>query len=127
MSQQQSKPNYHKKAHINCIKGITRASSSGDQSDYTPEAQGNPTTEGHPTKTGVKGDQSNMQKQTKESPKIGKQRNNLQSKGKGESPEKEKRRIEASNLSDIEFKVMVIRILKELRENYRNTMGATRN
>ena len=36
------------------------------------------------------------------------QRNNLQMKGKEESPEKELSEIEASNLSNIEFKVMVI-------------------
>ena len=34
------------------------------------------------------------------------------------SPEKEVNEMEASNLSDIEFKVEVIRMLKELSENY---------
>ena len=31
--------------------------------------------------------------------------------------------IEASNLSDIEFKVMVIRMLKELSKNYKELSG----
>ena len=34
------------------------------------------------------------------------------------NPHKELNEIEASKLSDIEFKVMVIRIVKELKENY---------
>ena len=38
------------------------------------------------------------------------QRNNPQLKGKEESPEKELSEIEASNLSDTEFKILVIRI-----------------
>ena len=53
----------------------------------------------------------------KESLKIGRQRNNPQLKGKEESLEKELNEIEASNLSDIEFKIRVIRMLKELSEN----------
>ena len=40
-----------------------------------------------------------------------------------ESPEKELSEIEASNLSDTEFKIMVIRMLKELSENYRELYG----
>ena len=49
---------------------------------------------------------------------MGRQRNNPQMKEKEDSPEKELNEIEASNVSDIEFKVMVIRMLKELSENY---------
>ena len=45
------------------------------------------------------------------------QRNNPQSKEKEKSPERVLNEIEASNLSDTEFKVMVIRMLKELSEN----------
>ena len=56
-----------------------------------------------------------MQKQTKESPKMGRQRNNPQLKRKEESPEKELNEFEASNLSDTEFKIMVARMLQELR------------
>ena len=39
-------------------------------------------------------------------------------KEKEDSPEKELNETEASNVSDIEFKVMGIRMLKELSENY---------
>ena len=47
---------------------------------------------------------------------MGIQRKNPQLKGMEESPEKELNEIEANNLSDIEFKVMVIRMLKKLRQ-----------
>lgn len=40
-------------------------------------------------------------------------------KEKEETPEKELNKMEASNLSDIEFKVMVIKMLKEFSENYK--------
>ena len=54
------------------------------------------------------------------------QRNNLQMKGKEEAPEKELSEIEASNLSNIEFKVMVIRMFKEIRTT-RNFMVSRMN
>ena len=56
-------------------------------------------------------------------PKMGRWRNNPQSKTKKEPPERELNEIEASKLSDIEFKVLVIRMLKELRENYKELQG----
>ena len=37
---------------------------------------------------------------------------------------KELNEIEASNLSDIEFKIMVKRMLKELSENYKELYGS---
>ena len=46
------------------------------------------------------------------------QKNNLQVKEKEESPEKELNKTEASILSHVEFKVMVIRMCMELSENY---------
>ena len=54
---------------------------------------------------------------------MGGQRNKPQMKEKKECPEKELRKIEASNLSNIEFKVMVIRMLKELSEIYKGLSG----
>ena len=51
------------------------------------------------------------------------QRNNLLSKGKEESPERVLSEIEARNLLDLEFKVMVMTILKELSENYKEPRG----
>ena len=50
---------------------------------------------------------------------MGRQRKNPQWKGMQESPEKELNEIEAGNLSDIEFKKMVIRMYKELSDNYK--------
>ena len=43
---------------------------------------------------------------------------NIQVKEKEASPEKEISKIEASKLLDIEFKVMIIKMFKELNENY---------
>ena len=50
---------------------------------------------------------------------MGRQRKNLQSKGMEDSPLKEVNEMEAIKLSDMEFKRMVIRILKELREHHK--------
>ena len=49
---------------------------------------------------------------------MGRQRNKLQLKGIEDSPLKELTKMEASKQSDIEFKRMVIRMLKELTDNY---------
>ena len=63
----------------------------------------------------------NHRKKTKqkESPKMGRQRKNLQSKGMEDSPLKELNEMEVSKLSDIEFQIMVIMMLKELKDNYK--------
>ena len=50
---------------------------------------------------------------------MGRHRKNLQSKGMEDSPLKELTEMEASKLSDIEFKRMVIRMLKKLTDNYK--------
>ena len=55
---------------------------------------------------------------------MGRQRNNPQSKGKEEYPEKRVNEFEASNLSDIEFKIMVIVMHKDLSENYKELYGS---
>ena len=44
-------------------------------------------------------------------------------KGKEESPERVLNEIEASSSSDIEFKIMVICMLKEFSENYKELSG----
>ena len=57
---------------------------------------------------------------------MGRQRNNPQMKGKEEASERMLNEIEASQLSDTEFKAMVIRKLtelSELKENYQNLQG----
>ena len=43
----------------------------------------------------------------------------MQSKGMEDSPLKELNEMEVSKLSDTEFKIMVIRMLKELTDNYK--------
>ena len=50
---------------------------------------------------------------------MGRQRKLLQLKGMEDSPLKEVNEMEASKLSNIEFKIMVIRMLKELTDNYK--------
>ena len=55
---------------------------------------------------------------------MGRQRNNPQTKGKEESPQRMLNEIEVSKLSDIEFKIMVISNLNELSENYKEIQGS---
>ena len=59
-----------------------------------------------------------------ESPKMGRQRNNPQPKGKEESPKRQLNEIGASKLSDTEFKIMVIRMHNELSENSKKLQGS---
>ena len=54
---------------------------------------------------------------------MGRQRHNPQMKGKEEASERMLTEIEASQLSDTEFKAMVIRKLTELTENYQKLQG----
>ena len=58
----------------------------------------------------------------KETTKMRRQGNNSQTKEDEASPEKELSKIKASNLSDTEFKQMVITMLEELR-TVRNLVG----
>ena len=51
------------------------------------------------------------------------QRKNPKLKGMGDSPVKELNEMEASKLSDIKIKRMVMRMLKELTDNYRELSG----
>ena len=55
---------------------------------------------------------------------MGRQRNNLQMKDKGKSPERMLNEIQASKLSVTEFKILVIRMLKELSENCKELQGS---
>ena len=54
---------------------------------------------------------------------MGRQRNNTQMKGKGEVSETMINEKEASQLSDTEFKELVIRKLYELTQNYKKRQG----
>ena len=71
-----------------------------------------------PQTQGVRTDQFKKQRLTRRvSQTMGRQRNNLQMKGKEESQERMLNEIEASQLSDIEFKAMVVGKLNEFTEN----------
>ena len=50
---------------------------------------------------------------------MGRQKKKMQSKGMEDSPLKELNEKEVTKLSDIEFKLMVIKIHKELTDNYK--------
>ena len=52
--------------------------------------------------------------------KMRRQRNMTQMKGEIKTPEKELNKMEISNLSDAEFKTLVIRMIKELSEDLNN-------
>ena len=54
---------------------------------------------------------------------MGRQRNNPQMKGKGEVSETMLNEKEASQLSDSEFKELVMRKLNELTQNYQKLQG----
>ena len=54
---------------------------------------------------------------------MGRQRNNPQMKGKEEASERMLNQIQASQLSDIELKTMVMWKLNELPVNYQKTTG----
>ena len=56
----------------------------------------------------------------REGAKTGRQRNMAQMKGQIKTPEKELNEMEISNLSDAEFKTLLIRMLKELSEDLSN-------
>ena len=81
-------------------KGNPRVSRQGDQRDFTTESHRTPITEVHPIEV-RQAKQSNLRcrNKQKEPPKMGRQRNKPQLKGKVESPGKELNEIEASNLS----------------------------
>ena len=49
---------------------------------------------------------------------MGRQKKNMQSKGMDDSPLKELNEMKVTKLSDTEFKFMVIKMIKELTDNY---------
>ena len=59
--------------------------------------------------------------------RMGRQRNNPQMKGQEEASERMLNEIEASELTDIEFKAMDIKKLNEFSENYQNSRETTMN
>ena len=69
---------------------------------------------------GVKEALPNTQKQHREAVELSRQRNMSQMKEHNKTPEKELNEMEITNLSDAEFKTLVIRMLKELTEYGKN-------
>ena len=53
------------------------------------------------------------------------EKKNMQSKKMEDSPLKELNEMEENKLSDIEFKIMVIKMLKELTDNYKEPVSYT--
>ena len=61
----------------------------------------------------------------REAAKVKRQRNMVQMKGQIKTSEKELNKMEISNLSDAEFKTLVIRMIKGLNENLNSTKKDT--
>ena len=101
-----------------------RSIRSGDQGDCTLNLTGILSQKFTPKTQGVKTEQLKKQRLTgRVSQIIGRQRNNPQMKGKGEVSETRLNEKEASQLSDIEFKELVMRKLNELSQNYQKLQG----
>ena len=96
-----------------------RSVRSGDQGDCTQNLTGILPQKFTPKTQGVKTEQLKKQRLTgRVSQTIGRQRNNPEMKGKQEVSETMLNEKEASQLSDNEFKALVIRKLHELTQNY---------
>ena len=101
-----------------------RSVRSGDQGDCTQNLTGILPQKFTPKTQGVRKEQLQRQSLTgRISQTMGRQRNNPPQKGKGEVSETMLNEKEASQLSDIEFKEMVIRKLNELTQNYQKQQG----
>ena len=83
-----------------------------------------PTKLGHATKTGKL--YLIDRNKHREAAKVRRQRNMAQMKEHIKTPEKELNKMEISNLSDAEFKTLVIRMLKELSEDL-NSIKSTQS
>ena len=77
-----------------------------------------------PWNKGGRTDQFKKHRLTRRVPQtVGRQRNNPQMKGQGEVSETMLNEKEASQLSDIEFKELVIRKLNDLTQNFQKLQG----
>ena len=101
------------------------------RTDHSTKSHRTPTTEVHrmkhlarqSTKITAKTKQKTKQTNKKQSTEMGRQRKSLQSKGTEDSRLKELNEMDASKLSHIEFKRMVISMLKDLTDNYNELSG----
>ena len=97
---------------------------SGDQGDCTTESHRYSTTKVYTISPRVRTEQLKKQRLTgRVSQTMGRQRNNPQMKGKEEVSETMPNEKEANQLSDVEFKEVVIRKLNELTQNYQKLQG----
>ena len=113
---QQPKLKYIHRAHIN---HSPRSVRSGDQGHGTQNLTGILPQKFTPKTQWIRTEQLKKQRLSgRVSQTTGRQRNNPQMKGKEEVSETMLNEKEASQLSDIEFKALVIRKLNELTENY---------
>ena len=101
-----------------------RSVRSGDQGDCTQNLTGILPQNFTPKIQGVRTEQLKKQRLTgRISQTMGRQRNNPQTKGKGEVSETMLNEEEASQLSDSEFKELIIKKLHELTQNYQKLQG----
>ena len=119
----QQQPNT-KDIHRDNINHSPRSVRSGDQGDGSTESHRYSTTEVYTINPGVRTEQLKKQRLTgRVSQTMGRQRNSPQMKGKEEVSETMLNEKEASQLSAIEFKGLVIRKLNEVTQNYQKLQG----
>ena len=102
------------------MKGVPQVPNLGDKGSYTTGTYRTPTTLGHATRQHVIAVLPNTWKQNSEAAKMRRQRNMACIKEHIKTVEKGLNKMEVSNLSDAEFKTLVIRMLKELSEDLNN-------
>ena len=120
-TQQEPKPKDIHRANRN---HIPRSVRSGDQRDCTQNLTGILPQKFTPKTQEVRTQQLKKQRLTgRVSQTMGRQGNNPQRKGQGEVSETMLNEKEASQLSDGEFKELVIRKLNELTQNYQKLQG----
>ena len=113
-----------KDIHRANINNSPRSVRSGDQGDCTQNLTGILSQKYMPKTQGVRTEQLKKQRLTgRVSQTMGRQRNNPQLKGKEEVSETMLNEKEAGQLSDIEFKELIIRKLNELTKNYQKLQG----
>ena len=109
--QQQPRLNYKRRVYSAHMKGTPQVPSLGDRGGCATGPYIRPHYQDRKSK------QLYLKHRNKhrEAAKMRRQRNMAQLKEQNKTPEKELNEIEISNLSDIEFKTLVIRMLKKLR------------
>ena len=114
----------NKDIHRDNINHSPRSVRLGDQGDCTLNLTGILPQKFTPKTQGVRTEQLKKRRLTgRISQTMGRQRNNPQMKGKGEVSETMLNEKEASQLSDSEFKELVMRKLNELTQNYQKLQG----